>query len=225
MDLYQILGVQRDATVEEIRAAFRALAKKAHPDVGGSEELFLQLQLAHDTLIDAETRNEYDKTGRIKKQKTEDDAVFQEAMKAINQMVMQVLQLKDDQILVDPIEAFLEAIADQKKKVLEAEAALIKLIAKAEKLVKRWHRKTAGQPNLIVKMIESYIRNQQDKLPILANDLKIIAKAVEIVSDYTFDVDTVMPSTPPTPYTRTVPTLAETMMREMMRLERKGGKR
>lgn len=56
-DYYEILGLRRSAGVEEIRAAYRKAAKKAHPDRGGSAEAFVRLQRAAEILLaEAEKR-------------------------------------------------------------------------------------------------------------------------------------------------------------------------
>lgn len=65
-DLYETLGVGRDASPAEIRKAYRGKAKKAHPDAGGKASDFEELALAHTTLIDDEKRRIYDATGFIK---------------------------------------------------------------------------------------------------------------------------------------------------------------
>lgn len=57
---YDILGVKRDATDEEIRKAFRKLAAKYHPDAGGDEEKFKEISEAYNTLSDPQKRREYD---------------------------------------------------------------------------------------------------------------------------------------------------------------------
>ena len=57
-DHYEILGVTRSASAEEIRAAYRRAAKKAHPDQGGSDEAFRRIQAAAEILLaDAEKRS------------------------------------------------------------------------------------------------------------------------------------------------------------------------
>lgn len=65
-DYYATLGVTRGASVEEIQRAYRALARKLHPDVNkepGSAEKFARVQEAYEVLRDAEKRKLYDQLG------------------------------------------------------------------------------------------------------------------------------------------------------------------
>ena len=62
--LYEILSVAPDAGAEELRAAFRRLSKKVHPDAGGSDALFAQVKDAYDVLSDPARRAEYDRSLR-----------------------------------------------------------------------------------------------------------------------------------------------------------------
>jgi outer membrane protein assembly factor BamB len=57
---YQLLGVMADATAGQIRAAYREKAKLAHPDAGGSPELFRQLLDAYQVLSNPVRRRQYD---------------------------------------------------------------------------------------------------------------------------------------------------------------------
>jgi DnaJ-class molecular chaperone len=63
-DLYEILGVSRRATDEEIRSAFRKLAKANHPDLNpgnaAAAERFKKINAANDILSDPEKRRQYD---------------------------------------------------------------------------------------------------------------------------------------------------------------------
>ena len=60
-DYYKELGVPRNALKPEIKSAYRLLAKKYHPDTGGSNEKFLAIQLAWETLSDPQKKIMYDK--------------------------------------------------------------------------------------------------------------------------------------------------------------------
>src|SRR5229473_7143168 len=66
-DYYEILGVKKSASAEEIRKAFRKLARKYHPDVNpgdkSAEEKFKTLSEANDVLSDAKKRKIYDQVG------------------------------------------------------------------------------------------------------------------------------------------------------------------
>lgn len=65
-DYYAILGVPRDAAVDDIKTAYRRLARKYHPDVSkekNAEERFKEVSEAYETLKDAEKRAAYDQLG------------------------------------------------------------------------------------------------------------------------------------------------------------------
>ena len=65
-DPYEVLGVTRTASDDEIRAAYRALARTHHPDVSDepdAEAKFAEVQEAYEILSDAEKRAAYDRFG------------------------------------------------------------------------------------------------------------------------------------------------------------------
>ena len=65
-DPYEILGIDKNATQDDIKHAYRTLAKKYHPDINkepGAEEKFKEIQGAYEILSDPDKKAKYDQFG------------------------------------------------------------------------------------------------------------------------------------------------------------------
>ena len=67
-DYYEVLGINKDASADEIKKAYRKLARKYHPDVNPNAEeakkSFQQINEANEVLSDPEKRKKYDQYGK-----------------------------------------------------------------------------------------------------------------------------------------------------------------
>lgn len=88
-DLYEILGVNKEASSEEIKKAFYELSKKYHPDKNKGEhsEEFLDIKLAYEVLSDDTRRNLYDTTGL-----SETLSIKDKAIQFIQEMYLAIIQ-------------------------------------------------------------------------------------------------------------------------------------
>ena len=59
-NLYEELGLKKNATRSEIKSTYRSLVKQHHPDAGGNKERFLAIQNAWETLNDPIKKKQYD---------------------------------------------------------------------------------------------------------------------------------------------------------------------
>jgi curved DNA-binding protein CbpA len=112
MTLYDILGVSKEATDEELKRAYRALSKEHHPDVNeGQDERFKEIQFAYEIISDPDKRAEYDRTGR-----TGQD-VFQEQviMKAAEMMREMLFQTHYKTDLENFLSASIQSIARKRQ--------------------------------------------------------------------------------------------------------------
>ena len=60
-NLYEELGLKKNATRSEIKSSYRSLVKQHHPDAGGEKERFLAIQNAWEILNDPKKKEQYDK--------------------------------------------------------------------------------------------------------------------------------------------------------------------
>ena len=137
MDLYQVLGVERNATPDEIKKAYRERARECHPDAGGSDEAFQRLNEAYDILSDERRREIYDLTDSSQ-HSMEWDKRVRNMVGSI--FIEAVLQSVGNNIVKDCI----KAVEEQRKKFTAKKTQAERQIAKIEKAKTKVRRKDGG---------------------------------------------------------------------------------
>lgn len=187
MDLYERLGVEPTASSDEIKAAYRAVAKECHPDKDPSPEAearFKDASEAYEVLMDGKARAEYDTTGEFGKVRASSMAMVQ----AIVEQIVQTM-LADPFLDIDPKRvdtqirsALREHVRVSKNSVMEAKALLIR----ARKVAKAATYKGSGV-DFFKMSLDRAIAAASTALKQAEVNLATAEKAVEIIKDYSFN--------------------------------------
>jgi curved DNA-binding protein CbpA len=136
MNHYETLGVDSDATLDEIKKAYRAFAKELHPDKGGDEEQFKALNRAYVVLSDSEKREFYDLHGDI------DEAKQNRLDEVLGAMIEDALNAEASDVAKHVLDEIRQGVAEMNRK----ERQLEKREAKLKKSVKRVKCKRGSDP-------------------------------------------------------------------------------
>lgn len=136
-DLYDTLGVPRDAKPRDIKAAYRKRASAAHPDKGGSDEELQAINLAYETLSDPEKRTRYDATGEVENAAKTMSRGEERFLQALDQALHGMLSDPSER-RVNLIETVRGTLSRAKQKTTKAIAAAEDALAKVEKQLGRY---------------------------------------------------------------------------------------
>jgi hypothetical protein len=184
IDLYQLLGLKRAATREEVRKAYRRKAKSSHPDNGGSAEAFNALTAAHDVLADDRRRERYDSTGEIEQARP--DNVDGSAIEVIAQKLGLIIHAEQDVTGLD-IGAVLEQTIREDIGLRQSSIAnQQRAIERAAKLRARVKRKANGEDNALARVLDWHEGSAKDNVRKNEEALRSMERALEILEGYSF---------------------------------------
>lgn len=151
MDLYLILGLDRSATDEQIKAAFREKVKFYHPDSpgGGDRNKFQDVKRAYQVLSNSLTRAQYDRSGLVE---NSFDPVNQAMQVLCGWLRMVIEGNTDDPKNLDLIGLMKKQIGIEEKNLRENHHKLSKSLRKINQISKRLIKKDDVQPFLLVAM-------------------------------------------------------------------------
>ncbi len=182
-DPYKILGIETNATIEEIHASYRKLSKTLHPDAGGGNDLFIELTRAYDILSKPELRHKYDELGIA-------DDYIEESVKNLQQLFIGLLDSisADNLPHVDIVAMMVQNIVMNRSGIVNALNALHKQKQKYEKnlsIIKK--RLKAKKKNFLIYAAEEAIA--KILIPIAQNE-KLIAmfdQMLELLGNYEYE--------------------------------------
>ena len=153
VDYYQVLGVKTTASVKEIKAAYKRLARVRHPDLnGGSPEAaegFVEISRARDTLIDPKRRAEYDARRRARSAKDPGARVVNSTVETYKQRARSDARIKEN------LENFLIIEREDARGLRQAVFQVVALLVAAffVPLVRPHFWRSAGWPGRTVILI------------------------------------------------------------------------
>lgn len=184
-DLYFALGLDGDATVAEIRAAYRKLAKTCHPDVGGDPETFRLIQLAEAVLTDDVRRAAYDATGAVDERPTAEQ-MKSDAIATLGSALEMALEVPDNPLnnSADLIATMRMLLTQKREEIKKDQGKFEKRVARLTKVKKRMSVKEGE--NHLASILQSGIDQAQATLRKIPLVLEILDLAFVELERYVY---------------------------------------
>jgi curved DNA-binding protein CbpA len=189
-NLYDVLGVEKDASASEIKKEYRKKAVKLHPDKGGDSEEFAKLSFAYKVLSDPEERKKYDDTGVTSDTPDEEKA----AVEHIKTIISKAISNECQNDFMSGYNSSRSGIAGILKGVIKRQIADVKqtiqnteeTITKLTKLKKKTRLKENAKRkfDIFASTCEEILEQAKNHKAGAEHQLKMLEKAKEIAADY-----------------------------------------
>lgn len=189
-DLYEALGVAKDAKADEIRRAYRKAAKRAHPDGGGSVESFALVRCALDTLSDDKSRAHYDATGEVgEKPVDQTEAMAMTiAMNAIDSVLAAIAQRRARPEEFNVVSDATKHLRNLSREIVEKIANTKTNADQLRKLAKRFKAKK-GKANRIGPMFLARADENDRNVAKGREEKQRVDRAIAILREHDFDAN------------------------------------
>jgi len=184
MDLYEVLGVDQEATQEEIKKAYKSLSQKYHPDKeGGDAQKMIDLNVAYEMLSDPECRKAYDEFGDIGSDlnpRKEAKQIIRACFIAIIESVNNI----DDLDLVESLRRNLQKVLDEERSAIMSNKVDIDKYNKAK-------RKLLSENKFLIDEMDKRINQRQLNIKSSEYKIKVVNIALELLDgiDWEFEDD------------------------------------
>lgn len=186
---YDILGIKRNATPEQIKAAWKKVARQNHPDHGGKTDEFIRMKQAAMVLLDPAKRKRFDDDGIADENRP--DNTYALAMERLAGFFINSIDATLDSPMgmrdLDFVAGAKLFVDQQIQGNLKQIADLQRRLHQYDNVVKRI--KTKQSKNAINEMILAHMRNLKQHVEHNKKQVMIGQRAKEILADYEFEVE------------------------------------
>ena len=187
---YDILGLDGNATPDEIKAAYKKKAKKAHPDQGGSSDKFTRIKQASLVLLDPTRRKRFDEDGFVEDDKP--DNLTSTAMERIAGFFVNTINASMDGRGIDLNQLDIVAGADAyfEQELASIRNNIMKVQAQIRQFEKASNRLKSKRKNDIIKaMLNNHTKSLKKLVAANEGELRVLSLSKEILKDYTFEAE------------------------------------
>jgi curved DNA-binding protein CbpA len=180
MNPYDILGISKDSTPEEIKSKYKSLAQQHHPDKGGDPIIFKQIKEAYELLIDPIRKDRYDKTGKFDKNMNFRD----EALEHLSRLFLHVIHNMNpdfDNLVVIMKNETRNEISVTKNNIEVCNGHVKKL----EKIIRKIKKKNDGE-NLLQMFTQNQLSSRLNELHNFYRQIQIMEHMLTMLEDYQY---------------------------------------
>jgi curved DNA-binding protein CbpA len=187
-NLYDILGLSKNATFEEIKAKYKSLAQQHHPDKGGDPELFKEIKNAYEVLSDPVNRKKYDTTGHYESGTSLRDQALEQLSRLFFNLLPNINPDLDDLILIMKNESRREKL-NINNNINTCNGYIFRL----KKIISKIKKKNDQGENLLKMFAENQLKNHENELQNFIRQIQVVDKVIEMLEDYQYgDVATLI---------------------------------
>lgn len=185
-DLYEFFDINKDASKEEIKKAYRKKAKETHPDKNKEKrEDFEKANKYYLVLIDDKKRENYDKTGKIDNNNINNTVYIQ----FLCQLFKNMIDKCDGDFNFNIFDKMKDHINNNINNFEINKSKIKDQIKKYKKLKKRIKSKLKKEENIFLNVIDDNMKNIENRITIIDNDIKLHKEAYDYLVKGKFDFE------------------------------------
>ena len=181
INLYDILGLSKNATFEEIKTKYKSLAQQHHPDKGGDPDLFKKIKHAYEILSDAISRKKYDTTGQYE----HGPSIRTEALDQLSRLFFNIVPNMNADI--DDLVLIMKNESRRERDVVNNNINICNsYIEKLNKIINKIKKKNDSGDNILKMFAESQLKMRQNELQNFMRQIQVLDITIEILEDYQY---------------------------------------